>query len=236
MVEIHRDSSVDTTTRCMRCPAQIIHREAPLLAQGNSAPSQVFHQQNNPHNHREISTTSTSASSLEGRLGCLAARLRAAGQHLAGALLHAHLALHLLHLLLLAERQRPGDAEQKRAGADDPEGFAAEAQARGRPVVGCVGGRRQLLAVGRGHDVGERGDAVCEGFVVVVVVLDADVAGVGLCEDGGQSCEGDVGGARDGCFSPESESLIQASSPVCWVLKCSSSTSSSLTIVAVVCG
>ena len=43
------------------------------------------------------------------------------------------------------------------------------------------------------------------------------------------------GGARDG-FLPESESLIQASSPVCWVLKCSSSTSSSLTIVAVVCG
>jgi hypothetical protein len=37
-------------------------------------------------------------------------------------------------------------------------------------------------------------------------------------------------------FLPESESLIQASSPVCWVLKCSSSTSSSLTIVAVVCG
>jgi hypothetical protein len=53
----------------------------------------------------------------------------AAGQDVVGALLHAHLALHLLHLLLLAERQRPGDAEQQRAGADDPESFAAEAEA-----------------------------------------------------------------------------------------------------------
>jgi hypothetical protein len=114
---------------------------------------------------------------LKGGLGSL----RAASQDLVGALLHAHLALHLLHLLLLAERQRPGDAEQQRAGADDPEGFAAEAEARGRPVVGCVGGGRELLAVGRGHNVGERGDAVCEGLVVVVVVFDADVAGVGLC-------------------------------------------------------
>jgi hypothetical protein len=166
-------------------PAQIIHREGPLFRRrGYSAPSQVF-QQNNPHNHREISRPTRKRNCLEGRLS----GLRAAGQHLAGALLHAHLALHLLHLLLLAERQRPGDAEQQCAGADDPEGFAAEAEARGRPVVGCVGGRGELLAVGRGDDVGERGDAVCEGLVVVVVVFDADVAGVGLCGDGALVCD-----------------------------------------------
>jgi hypothetical protein len=57
------------------------------------------------------------------------------------------------------------------------------------PVVGCVGGRGELLAVGRGDDVGERGDAVCEGLVVVVVVFDADVAGVGLCGDGALVCD-----------------------------------------------
>ena len=144
--------------------------------------------------------SSSQSTRLERRPSRLLASLSATSQHLVGALLHAHLALHLLHLLLLAERQRPWDAEQQRAGADDPEGFAAEAEARGRPVVGCVGGRGQLLAVGRGHDVGERGDAVCEGLVVVVVVFDADVAGVGLCEGWRLAC-GDVGGgARDGCL------------------------------------
>jgi len=161
-------------------PAQIIHREAPLFGTGVFRSLPKFFNKT-IHVTIEIYQQQQGATRLEGRLSCLCT----ASQHLAGALLHAHLALHLLHLLLLAERQRPGDAEQKRAGADDPEGFAAEAQARGRPVVGCVGGGRQLLAVGRGHDVGERGDAVCEGLVVVVVVFDADVAGVGLCGGGG---------------------------------------------------
>lgn len=114
---------------------------------------------------------------LKRRPSRLLASLSATSQHLVGALLHAHLTLHLLHLLLLAERQRPGDAEQQRAGANDPEGFAAEAEAAGGPVVGCVGGGGQLFPVGRGHDVGKGGDAVGEGLFVVV----ADVAGVGLC-------------------------------------------------------
>ena len=56
------------------------------------------------------------------------------------------------------------------------------------------------LAAAGGDRVGERGDAVCEGLVVVVVVFDADVAGVGLCEGWRLAC-GDVGGgARDGCL------------------------------------
>ena len=186
---------METTTQCIRRRHRLYTEKPPLRRRGIPLPPKFFNK-NNPRNHQEISTTRSDRARLEGGLGSL----RAAGQHLAGALLHAHLALHLLHLLLLAERQRPGNAEQERAGADDPEGFAAEAEARGRPVVGCVGGRGQLLAVGRGHDVGERGDAVCEGLVVVVVVFDADVAGVGLCEGWRLAC-GDVGGgARDGCL------------------------------------
>lgn len=114
---------------------------------------------------------------LERGLGRLLTGLRAAGQDLASALLHAHLALHLLHLLLLAEGQRPGDAEQQRAGADDPQGLAAEAEAGSRPVVGCVGGGGDTLAVGGRDDVGERGDAVSEGFFVGVI---GDFACVGL--------------------------------------------------------
>jgi hypothetical protein len=184
MVETHRDSQVWTTTTQNACAAQhrlYTEKESPPFRRagaGISHPSlQRLFNRNNPHNHQDISTQP----SLKGRLSSL----RATSQDLAGALLHAHLALHLLHLLLLAERQRPGDAEQQRAGADDPQGLAAEAQARGRPVVGCVGGAGELLAVGRGHDVGEGGDAVGKGLVVVVVVFDADVARVGLCGENG---------------------------------------------------
>jgi hypothetical protein len=151
MVETHRDSQVWTTTTQNACAAQhrLYTEKSPFSAQGYSAHLASFSTNpTNPRNHQDISTQP----GLKGRLSSL----RAASQDLAGALLHAHLALHLLHLLLLAERQRPGDAEQQRAGADDPQGLAAEAQARGRPVVGCVGGAGELLAVGRGHDVGLR--------------------------------------------------------------------------------
>lgn len=171
---------------------------------------------------------------LKRRPSRLRTGLSTTGQHLVGALLHAHLALHLLHLLLLAERQRPWDAEQKRAGADDPEGFAAEAEARGGPVVGCVGGGRELFPVGRGHDVGEGGDAVGEGFLVVV----ADVAGVGLCGRAVSLSGTDIGLDVDESV-PESVSQSSSSSilgPCCWAMKSSSGTSSSLTILAVVCG
>lgn len=135
----------------------------------------------NPIHHLAINTKALdSCPPLKRRLRALltsGSGLRAAGQDLAGALLHAHLALHLLHLLLLAEGQRPGDAEQEGAGADDPEGLAAEAEARGGPVVGRGGGGGEALAVGRGHDVGERGEAIGEGLFVGVI---GDVACFGF--------------------------------------------------------
>jgi hypothetical protein len=57
-----RLSSVDTTTQCMRRRHRLYTEKAPLSAQGYSAPSQVFQQKNNPHNHREISTTTATRS------------------------------------------------------------------------------------------------------------------------------------------------------------------------------
>jgi hypothetical protein len=214
----------------IRCRTKDLYTEStPIFHAGHSA---------SPLNHRQsIAHDFTLAPDLKCGSGRLLARLSTAGQYLVGTLLHAHLALHLLHLLLLAERQRPGDAEQKRAGADDPKGFTTEAEARGGPVVGCVGGGRQLFPVRRGHDVGERGDAIGERFFVVV---GADGGGVGFCGGMFVSWVGRMGSVSSGtgCL-PESVSQSSSSSilgPCCWALKSSSGTSSSLTILADVCG
>lgn len=138
---------------------------------------ELIQSHNSIHQHNKRTCSSTPSKRRLRALLTSGSGLGATRQDLAGALLHAHLALHLLHLLLLAEGQRPWDAEQEGAGADDPEGLAAEAEARGGPVVGRGGGGGEALAVGRGHDVSERGEAVREGLFVGVV---GDVACFGF--------------------------------------------------------
>lgn len=132
MVECHSDS-----LSCIAKPLQIAsgnhkkgytqkEQSSPFSGAGSFRTSLNI---NTVHIIEHIPPSLFTSLHLKRRPNSLLTSLRAASQHLAGALLHAHLALHLLHLLLLAEGQRPGDAEQKRTGADDPEGFAAEGEA-----------------------------------------------------------------------------------------------------------
>lgn len=68
------------------------------------------------------------------------------------------------HLLVL-ERERIRQTQQQDAGADDPEGFAAEGDGFGGAVVGGGEGAGEFCAGLRRDDVAEGGEAVGEGFV-----------------------------------------------------------------------
>ena len=154
--------------------------------------------------------------------------------HLIRALLHAHLPLHLLHLLLLAERQRPRYAQQQRARTHHPQRLARQAEARGGVVVGGGGGVGDGFPVGRGDHVFERGEAVQE-RLVEVGGYGVGVGDVGFwgCVLGRWVCGGWRRARGDDVPLSVSQSSSSSFGP-CWeVLYSSSSTSSNLTILDV---
>lgn len=80
-------------------------------------------------------------------------------------LAHLHLLLHLDHLLLLGEGQRPRHTQQQRAGAHHEDGLAAEGKAEPDPAGGRVDGVGDVAARGRRDYVFERSEPVGEGLV-----------------------------------------------------------------------